>query len=425
MRKKVLVRAPVLTRSGYGEHGRFVLRALREREDLFEIFIIPIAWGMTGWLAEDSEERKWIDSTIAKTAEYGSRGGQWDISIQVTIPNEWEPIAPINIGVTAGIETTRVAPVWLEKVNMMDRVITVSEHSKAVFESTVYEGQNKNTGQPMTLKCETPVDVVHYPVKTYDNVPDLGIDFDYDFNFLAVAQQSPRKNIENTIRWFVEENIDQKVGLVLKTFIKNGCIPDLFFTEGMLKGILSKYPERKCKIYLLHGDMTDEEMHALYLHPKIKCLVSTTHGEGFGLPIFEAAYSSLPIIAPGWSGQCDFLYAPYLGDDKKKKGKNKKRPYFSEVDFDVQPIPPHAVWEGVLMEDSMWCYPAEGSFKMKIRRMRKNYSKSLKRSKELQGWIFENFKEEDMNKKFTDLIYTEEAFDVENWLDGLNVEEHA
>ena len=29
--------------------------------------------------------------------------------------------------------------------------------------------------------------------------------------------------------------------------------------------------------------------------------------------LFEAAYSGLPIIAPGWSGQCDFLFAPWNG----------------------------------------------------------------------------------------------------------------
>ena len=34
MKKKIIVRAPVLSRSGYGEHARFVLRALRTKEDL-------------------------------------------------------------------------------------------------------------------------------------------------------------------------------------------------------------------------------------------------------------------------------------------------------------------------------------------------------------------------------------------------------
>ena len=423
MRKKVLVRAPVLTRSGYGEHGRFVVRSLRSKPELFEVYVIPVNWGETGWASEDNEERRWLDERIKATSIYGQQGGQFDISIQVTIPNEWELLAPINIGVTAGIEATKVAAVWLEKANMMDKVITISEHSKWGLTNTAYQGQNSQTGEPMTLTCNTPVEIVHYPVKSYDELPALELNLDYDFNFLAVAQQGPRKNLENTIKWFVEENIDQKVGLVVKTFIKNGAIVDRRYTEKMLSSVLERYPDRKCKVYLLHGDLTDAEMHSLYVHPQIKAMVSLTHGEGYGLPLFEAAYSGLPVIAPGWSGQCDFLYAPPQ-ENKKKKGANKKQPYFAEVDYAIAHVHPSAVWAGVIEKDSQWCYPNEGSAKMKMRQVRKQYSKWKKKANALQSWVLENFKEEMLYKRFADFVYKEEEFDVENWLNSLNVEEH-
>ena len=398
MRKKVVVRAPVLTRSGYGEHGRFVLRALRERKDLFDVYIVPIPWGQTGWLSVDNEERKWMDERIKETALYAQKGGQFDVSLQVTIPNEWIAMAPINIGITAGIETTKVSPAWLEKANFMNKIITISEHSKNVFINSVYHGSNKETGQPMTLKCEKQVDIMHYPVKLYDSLPELDIELEHDFNFIMVAQHGPRKNTENTIKWFVEENFDQDVGLVLKTFIRNGSKPDRVPTENMISNILSNYPDRKCKIYLLHGDMSDNEMHALYAHPKIKCMISATHGEGFGLPLFEAAYSGMPIIAPGWSGQCDFLYAPYLGSNTKKK--KKRQPYFAEVEFDLAPVPDYALWEGVIEKESMWCNPKEGSFKMRLRQVRKDYDKWKKKAYALKGWILENFEKNDMYHKF-------------------------
>ena len=412
MRKKVVVRAPVLTRSGYGEHGRFVLRALRSREDLFDIYVVPITWGQTGWIAEDNEERRWMDEKIKKTVDYTSQGGQFDMSIQVTIPNEWDPMAPINIGVTAGIESTKVASIWLEKAAIMDKIIVVSEHAKWGFDNTVYHGQNRDTGQPMTLKCEVPIDVVHYPVKSFESLPDLEINLDYDMNYLLVAQHGPRKNLENTIKWFVEENFDEPVGLVVKTFLKNNCLTDRHHAEKMVSNILSEFPDRKCKVYLLHGDMSDEEMHALYNHSQIKCLVSLTHGEGFGLPLFEAAYSAMPIIAPGWSGHCDFLYAPYLGTEKKKKAKNSMQPYFAEVDYEIQPVDKSAVWDGVLVEDSMWCYPKEGSFKMHLRRVRKNYGKWKKKAELLQGWVIENFEVNGQYEKFVSSI--ESAKESEN-----------
>ena len=401
MRKKILVRGPCLTRSGYGEHARFVIRSLRTREDIFDIYVVPVNWGQTGWLAIDDDERRWYDERIKSTHAYSQQGGQFDISLQVTIPNEWEKLAPVNIGVTAGIETTKVAPVWLEKANMMDKIITISEHSKWGFTNTVYQGQNSQTNKPMTLACNTPIEVVHYPVKIYETLPELELELDFDFNFLAVAQVGPRKNIDNTIKWFVEENIDQKVGLVLKTFIKNGSIQDRRHTQKIISNLLSKYPERKCKVYLLHGDLTDAEMHSLYVHPQIKAMVSLTHGEGYGLPLFEAAYSALPVIAPGWSGQCDFLYAPFQGS-KKKKGGNKKHPYFAEVDYNIAPVQPSAVWEGVIEKDAQWSYPEEGSYKMKLRQVRKQYSKWQKKAVALQSWILKDFEEQKVMKHFVD-----------------------
>jgi len=418
LRKKVLVRGPVLTRSGYGEHARFVCRALRAKEDLFDVFIVPVNWGQTGWLIEDNEERDWLDERIKETALYAHHGGQFDISVQVTIPNEWDRIAPVNIGVTAGIETTKVAPVWLEKANMMDKVIVVSEHAKQGFDDTTFEGLNRQTNQPMTLKCTTPVEVVHYPVKAYESLPEIELDLDYDFNYLAVAQHGPRKNLENTIRWFVEESIDQKVGLVVKTFIARNSIQDRMHAEDMLAGILAKYPNRKCKVYLLHGDMSDEEIHSLYVHPKIKCVVSVTHGEGFGLPLFEAAYSGLPVVAPGWSGQVDFLYAPLKS--KKSKGKSKdKHPYFAEVDYTIGPIPDSAFWDGVIIKESMWCYPEEGSYKMKLRDLRKNYSKWKKKAGTLKKWIDDNFESEKMHTRMSENIYKPSPEEIE-WANKLS-----
>ena len=64
MKKKILLKAPVLTRSGYGEQSRFALRSLRSREDLFDIYVQPLTWGETSWIHEENEERAWIDEKI-------------------------------------------------------------------------------------------------------------------------------------------------------------------------------------------------------------------------------------------------------------------------------------------------------------------------------------------------------------------------
>lgn len=402
--KRVLVRGPALSQSGYGEHTRFVLRALRLQEAELDIHILPTGWGETGWLSIDDEERAWIDQRVAAGTSYFKQENisPYDISVQVTIPNEWQKMGIYNIGITAGIETNKVSPVWLEKCNDMNKIITISEHSKNGFVLTEYHGQNKNTGAPMHLRCTTPVEVVGYPVKDVKE-SKVSLNLDYDFNYLAVSQWGPRKNMENLIKWFVEENHDEEVGLIVKTSLKNNSIVDREYVEQVISQAIPEVDGYKCKIYLLHGDMTENEIHGLYNHPKIKALVSLTHGEGFGLPLFEAAYSGLPIISPGWSGQADFLYAP--PKTKTKKNKNKLKPFFADVDYTLSQIQEHAVWPGVLEKDTMWCYPTEGSFKMRLRQVRKNYDKWLDKAKYLQKHVKNNFNWDRQHEKLSFTIH--------------------
>ena len=237
MKKKICVRGPVLSQSGYGEQSRFALRALRSREDLFDIYIQPINWGRTGWIWEDNEFRRWMDSRILETQLLMQQKSlQPELSLQITIPNEFEKICPINIGYTAGIETTMVAPQWLEKGNNMDRILVVSNHAKNSYKNTIAEARNQQTGEIFPYKLETPIDVVWEKTPLTENTKEIeGLDIKHDFNFLTVSQFGGRKNLQNTIKWFVEEFIDQDVGLILKTCLKSNSRIDLEHTEAAIK----------------------------------------------------------------------------------------------------------------------------------------------------------------------------------------------
>ena len=148
MRKRIILRGPVLSRSGYGEQSRFALRSLRKHEDRFDIYVINTQWGGTGWQAQQNEERTYIDSLIQKTFHHLQNGGKFDMSLQITIPNEWESLAPINVGYTAGIESTKIAPEWIEKCNSMDRIIVISNHAKKSMVGTSYQLLNRQTNAP-------------------------------------------------------------------------------------------------------------------------------------------------------------------------------------------------------------------------------------------------------------------------------------
>ena len=168
--KKILVRGPVLSRSGYGEQARFALRALRAHQDRFDIYLIPVGWGTSGWMFEDTEERKWFDHLTEKTQIYLQQKGQIDISLQITIPNEWERMAPVNIGYTAGIESTKIAPEWVEKSGIVDKIIVTSHHAKSGFDNTSYDAKNDQTGEIVSnYKCTTPIEVVSYAAKDVES----------------------------------------------------------------------------------------------------------------------------------------------------------------------------------------------------------------------------------------------------------------
>ena len=409
MKKKILVRGPALAQAGYGVQARFALRSLRAHEDKFDIYLINTNWGNTGWITTDDEERAWFDQLIGKTQVALQNKEQFDISLQVTIPNEFEKMAPINIGYTAGIETTKIAPHWIEKCKVMDKIIVVSNHAKFGFDNTQYTVQNKETKETFPFKNEVPVTAVNYPVLD-TKAKKIELELESDFNFLTVAQWGPRKNVTATLEGFLTEfKEEENVGLVLKLNSAKNNVTDRVKCERKVKSYLEKHPDRKCKVYLLHGDLTEEEMAGLYTHPKIQAIISTTHGEGFGLPLFEAAYHGLPVIAPNWSGQTDFLYAKVKDS---KTGKSKRKAHFLKIDYDLKPVQPEAVWDGVIQADSQWCFVKQLSLKVALRETYKNLSTRLSVAKRLQKYLKEEFTEEKKYAEFVECILPKQEVEM-------------
>jgi glycosyltransferase involved in cell wall biosynthesis len=408
--KKLLLEAPILTRSGYGEHARLVFRSLRSKGDI-EIFINPLEWGSTGWISEDSEERRAIESCIGRfgalieQAKQAKQDPVFDYQVHVGIPNEFTKKAARSVCVTAGIETDRVSSDWLMKTHQgLDKLIVPSNHAKEGFIKTSYEVHNTQTDQKMLLSCNCPVDVIPYPVK--DIKPEhLKFEVDTKFNFLSVALLGPRKNLERMIRWFMEEFKNDDVGLILKTARTSGSTMDKMITRDHLKSTLEpfKTTDHKCKVYLLHGDLSEEEVHSLYVRDDVHAYLTATHGEGYGLPVFEAVYSGLPVVATDWSGHLDFL-----SGDTKENNKVKNKKLFARVDYDLNKIPESVIWKNILVKDSQWAYPKEASFKRQMRNMFKNYGMYKKWASSLKEQSQQNFDKQKICDMMVESIFGSE-----------------
>ena len=429
MKKQVLVIGPALSRSGYGEQTRFALRALKSFKDEIDVYIIPTAWGNTGWIVDNDKERAWIDERIQETQKRNAYQLGYNASIQVDVPwapppkgipaekaPGWRRLTDYDVGYTAGVETNKISPEWIERSQLMKKIIVVSKHSKNVFDDTIYTAVDQKTGRQMQIQNKTAVDVVGFPYRGITPSASLGLDLKHKFNFLTVAQWCQRKNLNNTIKWFVESFHDKDVGFVIKANLMKNCLMDRNRTAMSIRNILHGYPNRKCSVHLLHGNMTDEEMQALYLEPNIKAYLSLSHGEGFGIPMFDAVCNGMPVVTAPWSGPLDYLTMP------GKKGRTTVAA--ARVEFTMSQIQNDAVWNGILNSDSMWCYADEASAKQKMVDVFNRYSKYKKHATALKKHIVKKFNQAALYKKFvesTGILNIEVAPQEQGTLDDLQV----
>jgi len=326
MKQLVVISCPIDTYSGYGARSRDIVKALL-KADKYEIKILPQRWGSTpfGFLEDTNPEHKQIKDCILQQPQLPRQPDVW---IQVTVPNEFQPVGKFNIGITAGIETTLCAPTWIDGVNRMNLTLVSSEHAKKVFEQSAFEQRDKNTNQLVkTVKLEKPVEVLFEGVDTNiyqkldaineSEVWDVLDTVDEDFNFLYVGHWlqgeigQDRKDTGMLIKTFLEtfKGKGKKPGLILKT---SGGTYSIMDKEDILEKInkirIAVGDDGTLpNIYLLHGELTDEEVNELYNHSKVKAHVTFTKGEGYGRPLIEATLSQKPVIASNYSGHLDFL----------------------------------------------------------------------------------------------------------------------
>lgn len=326
IKKLCVVSCPIATRSGYGARSRDFVRALIESKPDWDVKILSQKWGNTPMDALNMEEDDDLLSRVI-TQNMNQKPNIW---IQITVPNEFQPVGDFNIGVTAGVETTIMPAECLEGINRMDLTLVSSKFTKDVIHGTTYDKKDNQTGQVMgQLKCTKPVEVLFEGVdldvyndqaKEEERITEVFKNIKEKFCYLFVGHwlngnfKQDRKNVGGLIDTFLHTFKDnpKPPALILKTNGASTSVVDRVRIKKMIQEIKDNIKSDKLpNIYLIHSTLTDWEMNSLYNHPKVKCHISFTRGEGFGRPLLEACVSGKPVIVSGWSGHMDFINPSY------------------------------------------------------------------------------------------------------------------
>ncbi len=398
-----LVTAPVATRSGYGAHSRDIVHSLIDL-DLYDVKIMPVRWGSTpqNVLDEnDPEDRKILERYLPQP----HLEKQPELHIHIVVPNEFQTWGKYNIGITAGAEFTAVRPEWIEGLNRMDLNIVPSEFTKEWIVKTKFDKTNEETKEKVgELLLEKPIEVLFegYNENIYGKVTtddlineELGKieeDFCYFFtgHWLQGGLGNDRKDVGALIKIFYEAygRKLKKPALILKTTGATPSVLDRYEILGKIDQIKKQFPGQKLPpVYLLHGDLTDDQMNALYHHPKVKAMTMFTHGEGFGRPILEFSTTGKPMLVSNWSGHLDFL---------KKDAVTLMKGRLTEVPKDAFP-------ENIYQEGAKWFTCDYPMVKRELVNCFKQYKKYSKKSKR-QAIYARNFTRQKMTEKLGMII---------------------
>ena len=386
------ISAPFNTYSGYGARSRDVIKSII-KSDKYNVKLLSQKWGNTPWEFVQNHKEEW-GFLLDHLHTQNDNQTQPDIWMQITVPNEFQPVGKYNIGMTAGMETTLVDASWIEGINRMDINFVSSEHSKKAFLDSKFEKQ-ENGQRVGIVEVQKPIEVLFEGANLDLYKPTNG-NFDLSsipesFGFLFVGHWmqgglgEDRKNVGYTIKSFLEtfKNTPNPPALIMKV---SGAGSSYMDKKTLLKRY---YQIRKTvkgnnlpNVYMIHGELSNVEMNEIYNHPKVKAMVSLTKGEGFGRPLLEFSLSKKPIMVSGWSGHMDFL-----------------KPEFNLIiNGGLKNVDPSAVVPNMILAESQWFYPDPASTGNGFKDMHKNYKKYLELAKRQAYYSKTNFSWDKMDE---------------------------
>jgi glycosyltransferase involved in cell wall biosynthesis len=175
---------------------------------------------------------------------------------------------------------------WLEVVSRANEVVCVSNTVAIDLKKWVDESDNNLVMRARISSVHNGADLDGPKVGSNSHHQDL--DFPLQgISFLMVGTLEPRKGHQQVIDAF-DQLWSNGANVNLVIVGKKGWMVD-----GLVSRLLT-HPLRNKRLFW-HSGITDQQLAVAYA--KSHCLIAASYGEGFGLPLIEAAQKGLPIIA--------------------------------------------------------------------------------------------------------------------------------
>ena len=296
---KIRFASYALDATGYGEFARLVLTSLMTEGHELSVVLMknPSRYQPPGALGELGAQ---VEPLVGKFLS-----GSPDATVINALPTSFEHYRGPgkNIGYTM-FESHLVPSSWVAACNRMHGILVPAEFSREAF-----------------IRCgvKAPVFVVHPGADLPPERPKR--DEEEPFTFLSAFEWShPHKDPKSLLTAYLQEfEPGERVRLRVKTFSRGRRGDETIIHEAnQLRAAFR--PNKAPEIELVIGTLDTSEMRGLY--ERADCYVSTHHGEGWGLPIWEAMRHGVPAIATAYSSNLEFMndsnsfLVPYKDDGR-------------------------------------------------------------------------------------------------------------
>ena len=284
-----------------------------------------------------------------------------DVTVVNMVPVLWNRLKgqTKNIGYTT-FEADKIPSDWVKIINSFEGCWTTSFWNKEVMEKS---------GVHRPIQVVTPI------AQPYATEPAGS----GKFTFLSSFQWSERKNPHGLIKAFCAAfNGNPDVRLVIKTHFGSDAAASHNAIAKNINDMLASFnlnrqPDIQIKCNIESSEAIRQLNASSHAH------ISLSHGEGWGLPAWEAALAAKPVIATGWSAMSE-----WLGDSYPFKVRYNLSPV-TGVRRDVSPF----------FDISMnWAEPHIDDAVDKMRHVFKNYAESSAVAKNKAEELLSRYNEE-------------------------------